>query len=144
MNVAPQIFGSPTARPASEGSTSPRQSHARHGPGSMSLRWAALGEAGQVVAALAGVPAEQPSRQIRNYAALMRDAPTWKRDLAERACIDLAAVMEPGISALLAISARGSNPGPAARALWQEYSTARAAMLTLLPQSGTLGPRRTA
>ena len=144
MNVASQIFGSPSARPAADRSASSMQTQGRPTPGSMSLRWAALGEAGQVVAALAGVPAEQPSPQVRNFAALMRDAPAWKRELAARACIDLAAVMEPGISALLAISARGANPAPAAQALWREYSAARAAMLTLLPQTGTLGPRRTA
>ncbi|MWV26433.1 hypothetical protein GRF63_00810 [Erythrobacter sp. GH3-10] len=108
------------------------------------MRWAALGEAGQVVAMLAGIEPERPSREVRNFSALIRDADQWRRDLADNGCIDLAAVMEPGISALLAINARGADCKPAALALWKEFVAARDAMLALLPPSGQLGPRRSA
>lgn len=108
------------------------------------MRWAALGEAGQVVAMLAGLEPEQPSKDIRNFPALIRDAEKWRRDLADAGCAELAAVMEPGISALLAINARGADCKPAALALWREFITARAAMLELLPPAGNLGPRRSA
>lgn len=111
---------------------------------STSMRWAALGEAGQVVAMLAGLEAEQPSREIRNFPALIRDAEKWRRDLVDNACADMAAVMEPGITALLAINARGADCRPAALALWSEFKAARAAMLALLPPSGEMGPRRSA
>ncbi len=114
------------------------------GANSTSLRWAALIEAGKVVAALAGMPLEQPGRQIRNFPVLLRECPAWKRELAENSVADLAAVMEPGISALLAISARGADPRPAARALWQEYCVSRDAILGLLPKGSEHAPRRTA
>ena len=108
------------------------------------MRWAALGEAGQVVAMLAGLAPEQPSKEVRNFPALIRDADKWRRDLADAGCAELAAVMEPGIAALLAINARGADCKPAALALWREFTAARQAMLALLPPSGQHGPRRSA
>lgn len=108
------------------------------------MRWAALGEAGQVVALLAGLEPEQPSKEVRNFPALIRDAEKWRRDLADAGCAELAAVMEPGISALLAINARGADCKPAALALWREFTSARQAMLSLLPPAGEHGPRRSA
>lgn len=109
-----------------------------------SMRWAALGEAGQVVALLAGLEPERPSKEVRNFPALIRDAEKWRRDLVDNGCADLVAVMEPGIAALLAINARGADCKPAALALWREFVTARSALLQLLPPSGELGPRRSA
>lgn len=114
------------------------------GANSTSMRWAALIEAGKVVSTLAGIAAEQPTRQLRNFPVLVRDCPKWQRELAENSVADLAAVMEPGIAALLAINARGADPRPAARALWQEFVTARGAILDLLPRGSELGPRRSA
>lgn len=109
-----------------------------------SMRWAALGDAGAVVAAMARVAGEVPDRQLRNFPVLIRDCAGWRRELADNAVADLAAVMEPGLAALLAINARGADPRPAARALWHEFLNARAAILALLPPSGDLGPRRSA
>ena len=111
---------------------------------STSLRWAALGEAGKVVAMLAGVTGESADRSVRNFPAQLRDAQPWRRELAENGCADLAAIMEPGIAALLAINARGADCRPAALALWQEFIAARAGVLALLPPSGDMGPRRSA
>lgn len=114
------------------------------GANSTSLRWAALVEASKVVAMLAGLPADQPSKQVRNFPVLVRECPKWQRELAENGVADLAAVMEPGIAALLAINARGADPRHAARALWNEFVSARAAILSLLPKGSGLGPRRSA
>lgn len=93
---------------------------------------------------LAGVDGEEQNKAIRNFPALIRDAEPWRRTLAENGCADLAAMMEPGISALLAIHARGADCRPAASALWQEFTVARRAMLSLLPPSGDMGPRQSA
>lgn len=109
-----------------------------------SLKWAALSEAGLVVATLAGLEPERPTAEVRNFPALIRDAEGWRREMAENGVADLAAMMEPGIAALLAVSARGSDPSPAALALWREFTRARAAILALLPPAGALGPRRSA
>lgn len=113
------------------------------GNNSLSMRWAALDEAGKVVSMLAGV-ADTGSKQARNFPALIRNAETWRRELAANGCADMAAMMEPGISALLAINARGADCRPAAQALWEEFIGARSAVLALLPPSGDMGPKRSA
>ena len=110
----------------------------------VSLRWAALGEAGKAVAMFAGRAAEQPDVAVRNFPALIRDAEPWRREAAEAGCADLSAIMEPGIAALLAINARGGDCRAAAEALWDEFARAREAVIALLPPSGTMGPRRSA
>lgn len=121
--------------------------HSGHtsGPHTTGLRWAALGDAGKVVAMLAGAEPEAPDLRLRNFPLLIREAPQWQRELAQNAVEDLAAVMEPGLAALLAINARGADSRPAARALWAEFRAARHAVLELLPQqAGGLGPLRSA
>jgi hypothetical protein len=104
--------------------------------GSTALRWAALLEAAALVAALAG---REPERAEHDVPALICGAEAWRRDRAEAGVADLAAIMEPGLAALLAVNARGADPQPAALALWREFSAARAAILALLlpdPQAG--------
>ena len=109
-----------------------------------SMRWAALADAANVVALLAGIEPERPTPELRNFPALIRDSEPWRRERAENGVADLAAVMEPGIAALLAVNARGADPRPAAMALWREFVAARTAILSLLPANGALGPRRVA
>ena len=121
-----------------------RATLAQPGASATGMRWAALADAGNVVAQLAGIDAERPTPEVRNFPALIRDAETWRREHAERGIADLAAVMEPGIAALLAVNARGADPRPAAMALWREFTAARSAILSLLPPSGHHGPRRLA
>jgi hypothetical protein len=136
MNAVPPSF---TAAPGSG-----RANFAQAGANATSMRWAALGDAANVVAALAGLEPERPATEVRNFPALIRDAEPWRRERAENGVLDLAAIMEPGIAALLAVNARGADPRPAALALWHEFLAARAAILALLPPSGALGPRRSA
>ena len=97
------------------------------------LRWTALEEAGALVAALGGVEHGFDSGQTNEVARLIRHAEGWRRERAEHGVADLAAIMEPGIAALLSIKARGADPRPAAQALWREFAAARAAVLALLP-----------
>jgi len=134
MNAVPPSFtASARAAAFAQGSAS-----------ATSMRWAALADAANVVALLAGIEPERPTPEVRNFPALIRDAETWRRERAEYGVADLAAVMEPGIAALLAVNARGADPKPAAMALWREFIAARSAILSLLPSSGGLGPRRIA
>lgn len=133
MNALPPSFTAATRAGLAQGSAS-----------ATSMRWAALSDAANVVAVLAGVDPERPTAELRNFPALIRDAEAWRREQAENGVADLAAVMEPGIAALLAVNARGADPRPAAMALWREFTAARAAILSLLPPSGALGPRRLA
>lgn len=142
MNPSPPLFGQQAPR----GAAAARSASERGalGASATSMRWSALGDVGQVVASLAGVEPEVPGRTLRNFPVLIRECPQWRRDLADNMVADLAAVMEPGLAALLAVNARGADPRPAARALWQEFTAARAAVLALLPPSGELGPPRLA
>lgn len=114
------------------------------GAGGVSLKWAALQEAGAVVCTLAGEEPERSSPEIRNFPAMIRDGGGWRRELAENGVDDLAALMEPGIAALLAVNARGIDATIPARALWREFVAARDALLALVPPSGALGPPRNA
>ncbi len=133
MNAVPPSF-----------TASSRTSFAQGSASATSMRWAALADAANVVALLAGLEPERATPEVRNFPALIRDAEAWRRDQAENGVSDLAAVMEPGIAALLAVNARGADPKPAAMALWREFIAARSAILSLLPSNGGLGPRRIA
>ena len=99
----------------------------------MSMKWSALHDAAAVIATLAGLAAEPMRPEVRNFPAVMRDAGGWRRELAEQGIDDLAAIMEPGLAALLAVHARGASASIPALALWQEFHSARAALLALTP-----------
>jgi hypothetical protein len=99
----------------------------------MSMKWSALHDAADVVAALAGLSPEPMSADARNFPATVRDAGGWRRHHAEQGVDDLAAIMEPGLAALLAVHARGADPRPAARSLYEEFLAAREALLALAP-----------
>ncbi len=102
----------------------------------LSMTWAALHDATGVVGTLAGLPPEVRKPDVRNFPAIMRDTGGWRYELAKQGVDDLASFMEPGLTALLAVSARGVSPVPAAQALWQEFVTTRAALLALIPPLG--------
>ncbi|VVT02783.1 hypothetical protein [Erythrobacter sp. EC-HK427] len=110
----------------------------------LAMRWAALSDAGTVVATLAGVAPVKVDQAVKSFPAQIRDAEPWRQELAENGCADLAAIMEPGLAALLAINARGSNGRAAAEALWEEFTAARNAIMALVPPAGHMGPRRSA
>lgn len=99
----------------------------------MGIRWLALHDAAGVVATLAGLPRGKIGMQERNFPAIMRDAGGWRCNLAEQGIDDLSAIMQAGIAALLGIHAKGTSPAAAARALWDEFTAARAALLALMP-----------
>ena len=108
----------------------------------MGMKWSALHDAVTVVGTLAGLQPEDMRPNVRNYPAVMRDSGGWRCELAEQGIDDLAAIMEPGLSALLAAQARGVNPSAAALALWQEFFRARNALLALAPQTAPAGALR--
>ncbi len=91
-------------------------------------RWATLGEAGKVVAMLAGI--DDDAAGTFDSDMFWRATPC-RRELADKAGADLAAIMEPGIAALLAIHTGGRDCRPAALALWHEFDSARSALLTM-------------
>jgi hypothetical protein len=108
----------------------------------MSMQWAALHDAAEVIALLAGKAAEAMRPEVRTFPAAMRDAGGWRRTLAQQGVADLAAIMEPGIAALLAVQARGVNPAAPAQALLQEFQSARDGLLSLVPPPDAAPPPR--
>lgn len=102
--------------------------------GATAAKWAALQDAASVVATLAGISPEPLSSEIRAFPETIRHAGAWRRELAEKGIDDLAAILEPGITALLAVNARGGDTLAPAQALWHEFTEARSALLALAPQ----------
>ena len=94
-------------------------------------KWSALHDAAGVVAYLAGLGEQPRTPEIRNFPAALRDAAPWRRRIAQQGVDDLAAIMEPGIAALLAVNARGADARTPALALWREFDAARTALLDL-------------
>jgi len=139
MEVTTPSFGHAPAGPLPG---TGRASFGQASVSALSMKWAALHDAAGVVTALAGMTPEPMPPEVRNYPAVMRDAGGWRRDLAEQGVEDLAAVMEPGLAALLSIHARGANPAAAAQALFEEFRAARAALLTLVPPPARPAERR--
>jgi hypothetical protein len=151
MNFPPTDFGTsgqagnPPGNPA--GGALPGSGRAQFGQASTSalgMKWSALHDAAAVVATLAGIAPEPMTAVLRNFPAVMRDAGGWRRAMAEQGIEDMSAFMEPGLSALLAVHARGVSPAPPAQALWQEFLAARDALVLLTPPPGEAGPMRRA
>ena len=122
--------------------TSGRPEFGQASASAMSMKWSALHDAVNVAGMLAGIAPEPMRAEVRNFPAVMRDAGGWRRQRAENGIEDLAAIMEPGLAALLSVNARGVNPAVAALALWQEFQAARTALLALTPPPTTNTLRR--
>jgi hypothetical protein len=98
--------------------------------------WDTLHEAAAIVAVLAGVRAESWAGEMRTFGARLSQAPHWLHDTARQGIEDLAAIMEPGLAALLTVHSAGGDPAVPARALWREFIAARDALLAIaLPRN---------
>lgn len=131
-------------RPGRALSRSGRPEFGQGSASALSMKWSALHDAAGAVAMLAGREVPSMSPEIRNFPAVMREAGGWRGELAEQGIADIAAVMEPGLSALLAVHARGMRPAGAALALWEDFVSARDALLGLTPPRNALPQRRLA
>jgi hypothetical protein len=121
--------GSPAGSTVSSGCIAP----ACDVTGDIGLQWDALHDAAAAVAVLAGLPPQAQSIQQHSFPALIQDASGWRLDWARNGMNDIAAIMQPGLAALLAVNAQGQEPAPAALALWQEFEHARDGLLELAP-----------
>lgn len=107
---------------------------------SITMRWAALHNAAAAVASLAQLPPEQLAGEPRSgealdFAAIIARLPDWKASLLDHGLDDVAAFMQSGLAALIAVKADGREPAAAAAALWAEFDHARASLLDLLSGS---------
>jgi len=120
-----------------------RQSRPQAAPAGLSLaaRWAALHEAAQVIAGIAGEPSPRAADGGNLAEAAARGA-GWRQRLVDQQVEDLGVILSHGISALLAAHARDAAAASApARALLNEFLAARRGILALCPP-GTLEQRR--
>ena len=97
-------------------------------------RWEAVHEAAAAVAGLAQLAREEPVAEVASLPlrAAQQDSRTYA--LAADAIDDLAAVMQPGLRALLTLTAGGKDTTAAAMTLWREFHMARAAIMRLIPE----------
>lgn len=101
----------------------------------LSLRWAALHDAAGAVAALAGIAPEKADPAVRAFPGRVRDSGGRRFVPVEQGIADIAAIMQPGLAALLAVRARGQDAAAPALALWHEFLSARDAVMQLLPET---------
>ena len=115
-----------------------RESFGGNAVTAMSMKWTAIHDAASAVSGLAGLSQEFRTAEVRNFPAIMRDTGGWRQSVAEQGVDDLAAIMRPGLAALLALQTDGVLTTAAATALWQEFLAARAALLALVPPLGNV------
>jgi hypothetical protein len=123
---------SPGTSPARTGSPLPPAV----GVSAIAARWAALHEAAAVVSALAGLLPEEPGAAVRAFPVAIAETGGWRRKLAGQGIEDLTLILQTGITALLAVHARGAGAAVPARALWNEFVAARDGLVALCPPEG--------
>ena len=101
----------------------------------LSKRWRELHTLGQLIAVKAQLSSEPFEGRLADFPDAIVDAAPWHRDLAEQALEDIDAMLQPGLTALQALEARGHDATAPALALWREFYNAREGLLGLVPSS---------
>ena len=100
----------------------------------LSKRWLELHALGQQIAAKAQLAKEPLDGRVSEFPKQIAGAAPWNRELADQALEDIEAILQPGLTALNAIEARGHDTTAPALALWREYHNAREGLLALAPK----------
>lgn len=98
----------------------------------LGVQWEAVHEAAAAVGHLAQLGREPMDETLRTLPFRAATRGGWHYEMVARGIDDLAAVMQPGLRALLSLTANGQDTTAAALTLWREFHTARAAILGLL------------
>jgi hypothetical protein len=136
MNAYSSDFFSADGNPAGSAVSSGCIAPACDMTGAIDQQWDALHDAAAAVAVLARLPPQAQSIQQRSFPMLIQDVSGWRLDLVRNGMNDIAAIMQPGLAALLVVNARGQEPAAAALALWREFEHARDGLLELAPELG--------
>ena len=91
----------------------------------------AVHEAAAAVANLAQLGREAESEQIAKLPLRAAELSGWRFETIARGIDDLAAIMQPGLRALLSLTARGQDTTAAALTLWREFHASRSAIVDL-------------
>ncbi len=102
-------------------------------PATLAVRWASLHDQATEIGRYAALAVEPITDELAGFPARIADAGPAIEGLTERGLDDILAMIEPGLSALRALSARGQEPTAPALALWREFHAARQALLALCP-----------
>lgn len=105
----------------------------------LGLRWAALREAARAIGALAGMHSPEEIAALLAFPGGLRHVEPRRARLIEQSIGDLVAIMEPGVAALLSVHEKGGDVVPAAKALWQEFVSARQGLMALIPPGSEQG-----
>lgn len=104
-----------------------------HADRSVAARWELLHETGREIASMAALAAEPMREPFASYPERIEAAGATRLALAHRGLDDIDAMMQPGLTALRLIAARGLDTTAPALALWREFYHARAGLLALCP-----------
>jgi len=99
--------------------------------GRLCEQWEAVHEAAAAVANLAQLGREAESEQIAKLPLRVAELNGWRFETIARGIDDLAAIMQPGLRALLSLTARGQDTTAAALTLWREFHASRSAIVDL-------------
>jgi len=102
-------------------------------PAALASQWDAVHEAAAAVGILAQLGEEEATDEVRSLPQRAARLGGAKLEMIARGIDDLAAVMQPGLRALLSMTASGQDTTSAALTLWREFHNARAAVLALAP-----------
>ncbi len=92
-------------------------------------RWEELHTQAEQLAKLAAIAPEGFDDTLSALPDRLSQASEWQRELAWQGVEDIDAMMQPGLTALRTITARGQDAGAPALALWREFYAARNAVL---------------
>lgn len=100
-------------------------------PEESAAKWDAVHEAASAVGVLAQLGPEELDEDLRGLPQRASEIGGPHYELVARGIDDLAAVMQPGLRALLAMTDKGQDTTSAALTLWREFHKARAAIAAL-------------
>lgn len=96
-----------------------------HQPATLAVRWASLHDQAAEIGRYAALAGEPFTDELARFPARIADAGSAVEGLAEQGLDDILAMIEPGLAALRALSARGQETTAPALALWREFHAAR-------------------
>tara|TARA_R110000751_G_scaffold2018_7_gene8646 strand:- start:234371 stop:234769 length:399 start_codon:yes stop_codon:yes gene_type:complete len=129
MSAMPHEFDLAHATMLPPADTGPR---AAPNIGILAAQWEAVHEAAAAVGNLAQLGRESLTPEIEQLPHRAAEQGGWHYEMVAHGIEDLAAVMQPGLRALLSLTAQGQDTTAAALTLWREFHTARTAILDLI------------
>ncbi len=101
---------------------------------SLEARWQSLHQAANEIASKAALAAETMGEELQNFPARIVAAGGDRAFQARRGMQEIEAILQPGLTALRTIEARGRDTTAPALALWREFYNTRSALLALCPE----------